>query len=194
MGRALVHGKMSSPVHPRPELTGWQVHLSQMPVAIRAAEPAWPDKDRLFLNDFAGGLAYGFDAIRAVWEQVHDRTDVTGYRIRIGAAPGDGSAMSAHEVTVRDGVVEADLLIDAEVFAAAADADIRAAQAMMADAVVDIARRAGLASEAADSIREAWVRSEPTFAVSISQARTVRPDLASPLELDAAFTADAQKR
>ncbi len=184
---------MSSPAHRRPELTGWQVHLSHMPVAIRAAEPAWPDRDRLLLNDFAGGLAYGFDAIRAVWEQAHDGAVVTGYRIQIAAAPGGEPAMSAHEVTVRDGVVEADLLVNAEAVAAAADADIRAAQTMMADTVSDIAQRAGLTGVAAASIREAWMHSEPTFAVSISQARTVRPELPSPLELDAAFTADAHK-
>ena len=58
----------------------------------------------------------------------------------------------------------ATLQVDPVAFPAAADAGIRAAQAMMADAVADVIRRAGLPDEAASSIREAWLRSEPTFA------------------------------
>ena len=78
---------MSSPVQRRPELTGWQVHLSKVPVAVSAADPAWPAGDRGVLNNLAGALAYGFDAVRDVWEQAHRAAGVTGYRIRIGAGP-----------------------------------------------------------------------------------------------------------
>jgi hypothetical protein len=184
---------MSSPEHHRPALTGWQAHLGRVPAAIQAAEPTWPQEDALLLHDLAGAIAYGIDAVRAVWEQAHSGTGITGYRIRLDSAPGDGPAVSTKDVTVVGGVVEATLLVNAEALAIAADADIRAAQAMMADAIRDIIVQAGLTDEAAASIRQAWVQSEPTFAVSISSSPTARPELASPLELDAAFTADAHK-
>jgi hypothetical protein len=184
---------MSSPEHPQPELTGWQLHLGRVPVALRAAEPAWSGRDALLLHDLAGALAYGLDAIRAVWEQAHDEAGITGYRIWIEAASGDGPAMSATELTVGDGVVGAMLLVNAEALAVAADADIRAAQTMMADAINDIVRGVGLTSEAAGSIQAAWMQSEPTFAVRISDARTARPELPSPVELDAAFSSEAHR-
>jgi hypothetical protein len=122
---------MSSPVQRRPELTGWQVHLSKVPVAVNAADPAWPAEDRGVLNNLAGALAYGFDAVRGVWEQAHGGYGVTGYRIQIGAVP-DGPALSVQDATIRDSVVMAILQVDAVAFPAAAHADIRAAQAMMA--------------------------------------------------------------
>jgi hypothetical protein len=183
---------MSGHAVTRPELTGWQVHLGAIPVAVRAAEPAWPRQDAQLLHDLAGGLAYGFDAIRAVWEQAHKAARITGYRIRLQPAQG-GLAMAVGEVTVSGHVVEVTLLVGAQAFAETADADIRAAQALMGASVSDIARRGGLADESAASIRQAWVRSEPTFALSIRQARTSRPELASPLELDAAFSSEAHK-
>jgi hypothetical protein len=183
---------MSGYGHGPPELTAWQVHLGSIPVAVRAAEPAWRGQDAQLLHDLAGGLAYGFDAIRAVWEQAHGAAEITGYRIRLRPAPGS-RAMAVDEVTVRDRVVEATLLVSAQAFAETADSDMRAAQALMGDSVSDIARCGGLADEPAASIRQAWAQSRPTFALSISQARTARPELALPLELDAAFSSEAHR-
>ncbi len=183
---------MSGHEHGRPELTGWQVHLGSIPVAVRAADPAWQGEEAILLHDLAGGLAYGFDAIRAVWEEAHGAAGITGYRIRLQPVPG-GQAMAVDEVTVSDQVVEATLLVSAQAFAETANTDIRAAQALMGESVSDIARRGGLADEPAASIREAWAQAEPTFALSISPARTARPELASPLELDAAFSSEAHR-
>jgi hypothetical protein len=183
---------MSVHEHLRPELTGWQVHLGSIPVAVRAAEPAWQGQDAHLLHDLAGGLAYGFDAIRAVWEEAHGAAGVTGYKVLLRAAPG-GQAMAIDEVTVSDHVVVATLLVSAQAFAETANTDIRAAQALVGESVSDIARRGGLADEPVASIRQAWAQSEPTFALSISQARTARPELASPLELDAAFSSEAHR-
>ena len=92
---------MSSHEHKQPELTGWQVHLGSIPVAVRAAEPAWRGQDAFLLHDLAGAFAYGFDAIRVVWEQAHDMAAITGYRIRLQAAPRP-EAMSIGEVAVSD--------------------------------------------------------------------------------------------
>ena len=64
---------------------------------------------------------------------------------------------------------------------------------MMANTVSDIVRGAGMTGEAAGSIQAAWMQSEPTFAVRISDARTARPELPSPVELDAAFSSDAHR-
>ncbi|HUZ56286.1 MAG TPA: hypothetical protein VMU94_27650 [Streptosporangiaceae bacterium] len=178
--------------HVQPELTGWQVHLGAIPVAVRAAEPAWRGQDAQLLHDLAGGLAYGFDAIRAVWEQAHGVAGITGYRIRLQSVQG-GLAMAVDEVTVSGHVVEATLLVGAQAFAETADADMRAAQALMGESVSEIARRGGVADESAASICQAWAQSKPTFALSIGQARTARPELASPLELDAAFSSEAHR-
>jgi hypothetical protein len=183
---------MSGAEHERPGITGWQVHLGSVPVAVRSAEPAWQGQEQVLLHDLAGGIAYGFDAVRAVWEEAHAAARITGYRIRLRAAPG-GQAMAVGDVTVSDHVVEAVLLVSPEAFAQIADADITAAQALMGESVRDIARRGGLADELAASIREAWARSSPTFALSIRQSPTARPDLASPLEIDAAFSSEAHR-
>src|SRR5262245_61756826 len=191
MGRAM-RGDMSGREHERPELTGWQVHLGSVPVAVRSAEPAWQGQDSRLLHELAGGFAYGFDAIRAVWEQAHSAAGITGYRIRLQPLPG-GQAMTAGKVTVSDHVVEATLLVSPQAFAQAADTDTQAAHVLMGETVGDIARRGGLADESAASISHAWAQSKPTFALSIRQAPTARPDLASPLELDAAFSSQAHR-
>ena len=183
---------MSGAEHERPGITGWQVHLGSVPVAVRSAEPAWQGQEQVLLHDLAGGIAYGFDAVRAVWEEAHAAARITGYRIRLRAAPG-GQTMTVGDVTVSDHVVEGVLLVSPEAFAQIADADIAAAQALMGESVSDIARRGGLADELAASISEAWARSSPTFALSIRQSPTARPDLASPLEIDAAFSSEAHR-
>ena len=183
---------MSNHAHKQPELTGWQVHLGSIPVAVRASDPAWSGQDAFLLHDLAGAFAYGFDAIRVTWEQAHNATGTTGYRIRLRTVPGT-EAMSAGEVTLSGGVVEATLLVSTQAFAETADTDINAAQALMAESASTIVQRGGLSSELASSIRQAWVQAEPTFAVSISQARTARPELASPLEIDAAFTSEVRR-
>jgi hypothetical protein len=177
----------------QPELTGWQVHLGGIPVAIRAADPAWTGQDLRLLHELAGSFAYGFDAIRAVWEQAHETAAVTGYRIGLRAVPG-GPAMSVDGVTVTGGVAEATLLISGQAFAEAAATDMRNAQTLMGDSVSDLARRAGIADEPADAIHRAWIISTPTFALSMRQARTARPELASSLELDAAFVSEAHRQ
>ena len=74
-----------------------------------------------------------------------------------------------------------------------ADTDTQAAHVLMGEAVGDIARRGGLADKSAASISHAWAQSKPTFALSIRQAPTARPDLASPLEVDAAFSSEAHR-
>lgn len=183
---------MSGREHKQPDLTGWQIHLGGMPVAVRSAEPAWQGQDSILLHDLAGGVAYGFDAIRAVWEQAHEQAEITGYRIRLQSAPG-GQAMTAGQATISDHVVEADLLVNPQAFAEIADADIQAAHALIGESVGDIARRGGVADESAAAISQRWTQSKPTFALSIRQARTARPELSSPLELDAAFTSEAHR-
>lgn len=183
---------MSGAEHKRPGITGWQVHLGRVPVAVRSADPTWQGQEQVLLHDLAGGIAYGFDAVRAVWEDAHAAAGITGYRIQLRPVPG-AQAMAVGEVTVSNRVVEAALLVSPEAFAKIADADIAAVQALMGESVRDIARRGGLADEHAASIYEAWARSSPTFALSIRQAQTARPDLASPLELDAAFSSEAHR-
>lgn len=96
-------------------------------------------------------------------------------------------------MTVSGHVVEATLLVSTQAFAETADADIRAAQALMGESVSDIARHGGLAEDPAESIRQAWAKSKPTFALSIRTARTARPELPSPLGLDAAFSSEAYR-
>lgn len=183
---------MSGYEHVQPQLTGWQLHLGSIPVAVRAAEPAWRGEDAKLLHDLAGGVAYGFDAIRADWEQAHCAAGITGYRIRLQPAPG-GQAMAVGEVTVSGRIVEATLLVSAQAFAEVANTDMGAAQALMGESVSDIARCGGLADEPSAAIGRAWAKSKATFALSIHQARTVRPELASPLELDAAFSSEAHR-
>lgn len=183
---------MSGAVHLQPILTGWQIHLGTVPVAVRSAEPAWQGQDALLLHSLAGGLAYGCDAIRAAWEQAHRPSEITGYRIRLQPVPG-GPAMTAGEVTVRGHVAEADLLVGTQAFAEIADADTQAAHVLMGESVAAIAHLAGLAAETAAVISQAWACSSPTFALSIRQARTPRPEVASTLELDAAFSSEAHR-
>jgi len=148
---------MSGREHKRPELTGWQIHLGGMPVAVRSAEPAWQGQDSILLHDLAGGVAYGFDAIRAFWEQAHEQAKITGYRIRLQSAPG-GQAMTVGQATISDHVVEADLLVNPQAFAEIADADIQAAHALMGESVGDIARRGGVADESAAAISQTWAQ------------------------------------
>jgi hypothetical protein len=178
--------------HKKPKLTGWQVHLGRVPVAVRAADTAWQGQDVVLLHILAGGLAYGFDGIRGVWEQAHKTAEITGYRIRLQVVSED-PAVAVGEVTLCDHVVDAAVLVNTQLFAETADADLRAAQALLGESVSEIARRSGLAGESAAAIRQAWTQSEPTFALSISQARTSRPELAAPLELDAAFLSEARR-
>jgi hypothetical protein len=161
-------------------------------VAIRAAEPDWQRQDAQLLHDLAGGLAYGFDAIRAIWERAHSAADITGYRIRLRSVQ-SGVAMAVDEVTLAGQVVEATIEVDTHAFAETADDDMRAAQALMGDSVSDMVRSGGLAYESAAAVGQAWVQSKPTFALSIRQASTSRPELASPLELDAAFSSEAHR-
>lgn len=176
----------------RPEVTGWQVHLGRVPVAVRSAEPAWTGQDGFLLHDLAGGLAYGFDAVRTVWEAAHSAQEIAGYRIRLLPVP-SAQAMAAGEVTVNASVVEAELLISPEAFANIADTNIAAAQALMGECIRDIAQRGGMAGELAASIYKAWVDSDPTFALSIRQSPTTRPDLASPQEIDPAFSSETHR-
>ena len=151
---------MSGAEHERPGITGWQVHLGSVPVAVRSAEPAWQGQEQVLLHDLAGGIAYGFDAVRAVWEEAHAAAGDHGLQ---DPAPSRARrpAMSVGDVTVSDRVVEAVLLVNAEAFAQTADADITAAQAT--DGRVrkrySPARRPG--RRAAASISEAWARSSP---------------------------------
>jgi hypothetical protein len=183
---------MTGAVHKQPGLIGWQVHLGSVPVAVCCAEPAWKGQDALVLHELAGGLAYGFDAICAAWEQAHREAGITGYRIRLHPVSSD-QAMATGEVTVSGHVVEAVLLVGTQAFAETADADTQAAHALMGESVAAVARLGGLASEAAAAISRAWAQSSPTFALSIRQARTARPEVASPLELDAAFSSEAHR-
>lgn len=183
---------MSGHEHAQPELIGWQMHLGSIPVAVRAADPDWRGQDAQLLHDLAGGLAYGIDGIRSDWEHAHHSTRITGYRIQLQPSRG-GQAMAVGEVTVSDQVVEATLLVSAQAFAETADADIRAAQALIGAVVSDIARLGGLAEEESKSIRHAWTQSTATFALSIRQAQTKRPELAPPIKLDAAFSSEARK-
>jgi hypothetical protein len=183
---------MSGAVHLQPMLTGWEVHLGAVPVAIRSAEPAWQGQDAILLHDLAGGLAYGLDAIRGDWQQAHGSSGVTGYRIRLNPVA-DGPAMTVGEVTVSGRIAEADLLVGTQAFAEIADADTHAAHVLMGESMAAIARLAGVAPGTTAAISRAWARSNPTFALSIRHARTARPEVASPLELDAAFSSEARR-
>lgn len=50
---------MSGAEHKRPEITGWQVHLGRIPVAVRSAEPAWQGQEQVLLHDLAEGSHTG---------------------------------------------------------------------------------------------------------------------------------------
>jgi hypothetical protein len=174
-------------------LTGWEVHLGTVPVAVRSAEPGWQGQDGVLLHDLAGAIAYGLDAIRGDWERAHRSSGITGYRIRLRAAPGE-TAMTTGKVTVNGCVVEADLLVGTQAFAEAADADMHAAHALTGSTVAAIARLAGLDAGTAEAFSRTWACSSPTFALNIREARTARPEVASPLELDAAFSSEARRQ
>jgi hypothetical protein len=184
---------VTGPEHPRPELSGWQVHISAVPVAILAADGEWPQRDRDLLHDLAGGLAYGFDAIRTTWEAAHVGLAVVGYRLALKAADADTAPLSLVDVRLDDGVAELTVSVNANAFAELADADINASQAAMADLVSQAAQQIGVASEAVESLRRGWVEAMPTLAVRIVEARTSRPELSSPLEIDEAFTSEAHR-
>ena len=182
---------MSSPAHRRPGLTGWQVHLSQMPVAIRSAEPTWPDRGRLFsFTTSQGALRTGSTLFAPCGKRL---TTEPG-------SPGTGSRSGLHPAVTGDVFAEGNGQRRRRRSRLARQRGSgrgcrRRGHRGRADddgrSVSDIARRAGLTGEVAASICEAWTHSEPTFAVSIPQAPTARPELASPLEIDAAFSSDA---
>lgn len=193
MGRPLA-AVVTSPEHPRPELAGWQLHVGAVPVAILAADDTWSHRDRELLHDLAGAFAYGYDAVSATWDAIHSGAGVVGYRVHLQAAIDEGAAaLSVGGVVVDDGVAEVILLVNTDALAELADRDIGASQAAMADVVSHSIQRVGLPSELATELRVSWISTPPTLAIRIIDARTTRPELSSPLEIDEAVTSEAHR-
>jgi hypothetical protein len=189
------------PVAPsQPDLTGWRVHTSAIPVAIECASPRWPDSDRHLLHDLAGAFAFGFDQVTEVWVAAHANTGVAGYVVRLttrDAAADDVPPISVAEVDAHSGprgtIAQAVFLVDAGAVAAAADADIMVMRHVMAAAVGDAAQRAGVPTAAVSALVDAWDSAPPTLAVEVLRAPTVRTELALPWELDEALVSGATR-
>jgi len=124
---------------------------------------------------------------------------VGGYQVlllsRVGSDSGETEAINVKGVEVRQfggrSVAIATFTIDADALAIATDADIGSAQAMMASAMSAAASAAGVLPKAAGEINRAWRSGEPTLAVSIVTAQTVRTELAHPVELHPALISEA---
>ncbi|UWZ36368.1 hypothetical protein Drose_35935 [Dactylosporangium roseum] len=187
-----------------PTPIGWQIHLGEVPVAVRCADDAWDPTHRETLNTLAGAFAYGIDQIAGPWNAAHHDVDVAGYlstlhRAQSGKSPDQPPSSRSIEpanVHFHDGpkrrVVRAELHVDIDRLIEDTVADGNAAGLAMAAAFHDLIRQATVPEGAAETVRTAWEAAKPTYVVESTTSPTARPSLPAPWPLDDALVAGAQ--
>lgn len=187
-------------VHAAPELTGWTVHLGTVPVAIRAAAPEWTNEEQRLLHDLAGAFAFGLRQISTTWNAAHvDAREPAGYVLDLRSTSSAGQEMPLWVESQPASTGPAGLVAHATVhvvvdgLAAAADADINSVRDLMASAVGDIIRGAGVGDDHARLVEDAWAAAPPTLAVKILTTPTTRNDLPAPMRLDAALVSQVDR-
>jgi hypothetical protein len=187
--------------HRRGALLGWTVHCSEVPVAILAAHPGWPEGDHdLLLHDLAGAFAFGFRQVDDLWLSVHAGQPVGGYVISLTATQDESAPtmrLTATETTSvphgRGNVVQVTVEVCPDAVATEADRDIAAVRAAMASVVQAIVIAADLPATTADAVAAGWNAAPPTLAVQVVQTPTVRNDLAAPIRLEPALGAEVNR-
>ncbi|WP_182907555.1 hypothetical protein [Microbispora sp. H13382] len=181
---------------------GWTIHVSSVPVAITAANPAWPSDYALLLHKLANAFGFGLRQIDDVWRSCHDGGAIDGYILDLcfRAEHSLGAAtLRLERVEVMPGthgkqLVHAVIGVACEALAEETDRDIGETRASMAEAVRGIVQEAGIAPDAAGMVAHAWMKAPATLAVQIQNTPTVRNDLRRPVHLDAALISETDRQ
>ncbi|MCK9876784.1 hypothetical protein MXD59_13510 [Frankia sp. Ag45/Mut15] len=187
--------------HAVPDLVGWKLAVGPIPVGIVELDPAWPEKDRHFLDILAGAFAFGFHQISDVWAYCHAGSDVAGYVVELSSRPDeepqDSPIAVDHVETVLsvDGqrTVRAAIGVACRAMAEQTAADPEQSRAHMANAVHITLQKAGSSAEAAARVAAAWMEARPTLAVQVANVPTSRNDLPAPVELNEALVSETER-
>ncbi len=189
-----------------PELAGWSLALTDPPVAVaRTGSLEISSEHQRFFFDLCGGLVYGFAALDRSWHSAHRTVDAPGYLLRLEptAALPEHPGRSVKSVwnPRRHGAnepVDVTWHIDVEGFANTANGDPTAANRLTSDAVFDLLSAGGVASEAAEAVRDEWRSGKPFLILEMKRARTTLNHLPRPWGLrlsdEATMTATLGRR
>jgi hypothetical protein len=186
------------PLHRRPGLSGWTIHLSDIPVAISAVRTDWNEDLVDLLRELSIAFALALGAVEPTWTSVHTGTQVAGYRIELSPKVTDSDKImhwAGHRIVqaLAGTEIHSELAVNVAAMSAAADVDARQVRDQMAVAARELLVSSGVEAGAA-TVEAAWRASDPTLGVRLVRHLTIRNDLLPPVNLDDALVSQVDRK
>lgn len=175
----------SNGVHTAPPYGAFLLTTTHPPVAITTYLPDWEEGDGTrLLHSFGEGLYYAFAALGASWEQGHQNTEITGYKLSLDLRETQSAPITCQ--SVRKSNATSDICISGwflnmEEMLERSQDDPAVVNVLTCDALRSMLHTGGVSTEHIAAITQQWREALPFVSIEATTARTVLNHLPRPL-------------
>lgn len=187
----------SNGVHTAPPYGAFLLTTTHPPVAITTYLPDWEEGDGTrLLHSFGEGLYYAFAALGASWEQGHQNTEITGYKLSLDLRETQSAPITCQ--SVRKSNATSDICISGwflnmeEILEHAQD-DPAVVNVLTCDALRCMLHAGGVPTEHIVAITQQWREAPPFVSIEATTARTVLNHLPRPISIDTSESLAAER-